>query len=139
MAQNLMKERLWKIDSRKKSIYLEQGIFYSAGPKVQSRLVGLRHSDKGGHERIVFDFNTPEPPRVYGHLAQGEQKLYVDFFNSTMESPLAFPGQSRYVKNVNFFPLGPESLSVEIKFKMATSADIFHLSSPGRIVIDVKK
>ena len=134
-----MQERLWKIDSRKKSIYLERGIFYSPEHKTQSRLIGLRHSDKGNHERIVFDFDTSGAPRVYGHLSQKEQKLYIDFFNSTMESPLPFSVQSRYVRSVNFFPLGHGSLSVEIKFKMGTSADIFYLHSPGRLVIDVKK
>lgn len=138
-AQNLMQERLWKIDSRKKSIYLKQGIFYSNRPKIQSRLVGIRHSYTAGHERIVFDFSSIDAPRVYGHLASSEQKLYIDFFSSTMRPSLRFPGESKYVKNVNFFPLGPESLSVEIKFKIGISADIFHLSSPGRLVIDLKK
>ena len=144
-AQNLMKERIWKIDSRKKSVFLKRGIFHSGARSIQSQLVGVRSSQTAGNERIVFDFNTEQAPRLYGHLSDSQNKLYIDFFGSTMDPGLSFPKNGHYVKNLNFFPLGqldqkgPGVLSVEIKFKSSVSAEIFHLSSPGRLVIDLKK
>ena len=140
-----MKERIWKIDSRKKSIFLKQGIFHSGAQNIRSQLVRVRSSQKAGHERIVVDFNTEQIPRLYGHLSDVQRKLYLDFFSSTMEPNLPFPKSGHYVKGLNFFPLGRLSeedsgiLSVEIKFKSNINAEIFHLSSPGRLVIDLKK
>ena len=138
-ALNLTKEKIWKIDSRKKSIYFNRGVFHSGVQGVPSRLIGIRHSynrDKG-HERIVFDFNTPEAPRLYGHLSDSEQKLYVDFFQSTMKESLKFPDGGQYMKSVNFLP-DVEMLSAELKFNASVQAEIFYLSSPGRFVVDLK-
>ena len=138
-AQNLMKERIWKIDSRKKSVYLERGIFHSGAQNRSSQLVSIRRSYNRaeGHERVVFDFTTKEIPRLYGHLSSSENKLYMDFFSTTIVPTLKFPDGGRYVKNANFLP-DPETLSVEIKFKSSVSAEIFYLASPGRLVIDLK-
>lgn len=140
-SQDLMKERLWKIDSRKKSIYLEGGIFHSGHNKLVSKLKKIRHSFAAGqgYERIVFDFETSEVPKVYGYLSASEGKLYLDFFDTGLGDSVSFPGNSKYVKNVNFFPISKDSLSVELKFRSSVTADIFYLSNPGRLVVDLKK
>ncbi len=141
MAQDLMKERLWKIDSRKKSIYMEAGIFHSGHKKAESKVSGIRHSysTSKGYERIVVDFETRDVPKIYGFLSAKEQKLYLDFFDTGLAGNVGFPGNSKFVKSVNFFPISEESLSVELKFKTGVTADIFFLENPGRLVIDLKK
>lgn len=140
-SQDLMKERLWKIDSRKKSIYMEGGIFHSGHRKTKGKVSGIRHSfsSSKGYERIVIDFTSKEIPKVYGFLSSKEGKLYLDFFDTGLMSNVSFPGNSKHVKSVNFFPISEESLSLEMKFRSSITADIFYLENPGRLVIDLKK
>ncbi|MCY4643685.1 MAG: hypothetical protein OXB88_03615 [Bacteriovoracales bacterium] len=138
-SQNLMKERIWKLDGRKKSIYHKKGVFHLGSQENASRLMGIRHSygKVRGYERIVFDFETNGPPRTYGHLSESKRKLYIDFFDSTIDPSVQFPGKSRYVKSVNFFPDG-EMLSAEITFNDSIDAEMFFLTGKGRFIIDVK-
>jgi len=139
-AQNLVEERIRRLDSRKKSVFLNRGIFHNGGPKVASSLKAVRHSfnPKLGYERLVMDFETAQMPRVYGHIATGEKKLYLDLFDTQIKGAIGSFGNSKYVESINFFPISQDTLSVEIHFKQSVSVDIFYLETPGRLVIDVK-
>ena len=139
-AQNLVEERIRRLDSRKKSVFLNRGIFHNGGPKIASSLKAVRHSynAKLGHERLVMDFETAQVPRVYGHIATGEKKLYMDLFDTQIKGAIGSFGNSKYVESINFFPISQDTLSVEIHFKQSVSVDIFYLDNPGRFVIDVK-
>ena len=139
-AQNLVEERIRRISDRKKSVFLNRGIFHNGGPKVASSLKAVRHSynPKLGYERLVMDFETAQVPRVYGHIATGEKKLYLDLFDTQIKGAIGSFGNSKYVETINFFPISQDTLSVEIHFKQSVSVDIFYLDSPGRFVIDVK-
>lgn len=140
MAQNLVEERIRRLDGRKKSVFLNRGIFHNGGPKVPSALKAVRHSfnPKLGYERLVMDFETVQVPRVYGHIATGEKRLYMDLFDTQIKGAVGSFGNSKYVESINFFPISEDTLSVEIHFKQSVSVDIFYLESPGRFVIDVK-
>lgn len=139
-AQNLVEERIRRVSDRKKSVFLNRGIFHNGGPKVPSSLKAVRHSynPKLGYERLVLDFETAQVPRVYGHIATGEKKLYMDLFDTQITGAIGSFGNSKYVETINFFPISHDTLSVEIHFKQSVSVDIFYLDSPGRFVIDVK-
>lgn len=139
-AQNLVEERIRRLDNRKKSVFLNRGIFHNGGPKIASSLKAVRHSfnPKLGYERLVMDFETAQVPRVYGHIATGEKKLYLDLFDTQIKGAIGSFGNSKYVESINFFPISQDTLSVEIHFKQSVSVDIFYLDSPGRLVIDVK-
>lgn len=139
-AQNLVEERIRRLDNRKKSVFLNRGIFHNGGPKVASSLKAVRHSfnSKLGYERLVMDFETSQVPRVYGHIATAEKKLYLDLFDTQIKGAIGSFGNSKYVESINFFPISQDTLSVEIHFKQSVSVDIFYLDSPGRLVIDVK-
>lgn len=139
-AQNLLSERLWKIPGRKKSIYMERGIFHTGNKKVKTELTAIRHSytKKRGYERFVFDFKGNEIPKVYGHISAKENKLYIDLFDTGINPQMTMMGNSHYIGAVNFFPIDDESLSLELNFKRKASVDIFHLSNPARLVIDIR-
>ena len=139
-AQNLVEERIRRISDRKKSVFLNRGIFHNGGPSVPSSLKAVRHSynQKLGYERLVMDFETAKVPRIYGHIATGEKKLYLDLFDTEIKGAIGSFGSSKYVETINFFPISSDTLSVEIHFKQSVSVDIFYLESPGRFVIDVK-
>ncbi len=140
-AQSLFEQQIRKILATKKSIYYSNGIFQKWGPSVPSNLKSMRHSfvKENGYERLVFDFSTTEIPKVYAHLSEANNKIYIDFFDSKILNEVGSLGNSEYVKGINFFPVDQDSLSVEILLKKKMSAEFFFLSNPGRLVIDLKE
>lgn len=140
-AQNLLTERIWKISSRKRSIFFDQGVFHSDLSPNPKTLSSIRNSYKPskGYERIVFDFGSAQPPKVYGHISQKDKKIRLDFFNTDLQKSIDSVSNVKYVKSIDFFNIDKENLSVEILFKDNVSFDIFYLENPGRLVIDAKK
>ncbi len=140
-GQNILKERIWKIASRKRAIYVDEGVFHLTNGESKSTLMALRHSynktDK--YERIVFDFNTKGIPSVYGYISKKKNKFYLDLFNVKVHSNITSFGNSVFVKDINFFPVTSKSLPIEISLKQNASLDIFYLTRKGRLVIDIRK
>ena len=140
-ADNLLKERIWKISSKKRSIFLDKGVFHSENNPIAQELTGIRNSfvKSRGYERVVFDFSSPKPPKVYGKISAKEKKVYLDFFNSSLGAKSQQLKNIKYLKNIDFFTLDKDKLTVELNFTENVSFDIFYLEKPGRLVIDVKK
>jgi len=140
-AQDLLGERIRKITGRKRSIFLNRGIFHNGKADIKSTLNAIRHSYTGrlGYERVVFDFASQKIPKVYGHISAEEKKLYVDFFGTNIREDISSFGNSKFVDSISFYPISSESLSVELSFKSSVNVDIFYLESPGRLVVDIKK
>lgn len=140
-SQDLLKERIWKLAARKKSVYLDRGVFHSdSNPQVQ-KLKSIRNSyvPSRGYERVVLDFSGANLPRVYGHISNGENKVYIDLFNVTVDPGLSPIKNEKYLENVKFFDIEKDHLSIEFSFNTSTSYDIFYLSNPARLVLDIKK
>lgn len=139
-AQDLMVERIRKISSTKKSVYFDKGIFHNGSPTGKAVLKKVRHSfvKRNGYERIVFDFSSNKLPRIYGHVAKGEKKLYLDFFKTNLDSGIGSFGDSKYVESINFFPIDKQSLSVELIYKDNVNVEVFYLDSPARLVVDIR-
>jgi len=140
MAQNLMDERIRKIQGRKTAIFLDKGIFHNGEVKMSSSLSSLRHFyDKSRkRERIVFDFGSEGIPRVYGLISRADRKIYIDFFDTELKGNVGTFGASHFVESINFYPWNDGSVSVEMTFKENILCDLFHLQTPGRLVLDIK-
>lgn len=141
IAQNLLEEKIWKIGSHKRSIFQDKGVFHTGSEGMPGVLQTVRHSmNKSiGAERIVFDFTGQQIPKIYGHLAKSQDKIYIDFFGTTMASNISSDSNGEYLKGVEFYPISKDILSLELNFKGKISADIFYLENPARLVIDIKK
>ncbi len=139
-SQNLMTERIRKVGGKKRSVYFNKGIFYSTSSKSETSLKAVRQSylAKRGYERLVFDFTSNKPPKIYGYLSEDMKKVYIDFFDTSLKDDVGSFGNSKHVDNINFYPVGDESLSTEIKLKSDAKIDVFYLNNPGRLVIDIK-
>ena len=139
-AQDLMVERIRKISSKKKSVYFNKGIFHNGAPTGNAVLKKIRHSfvERNGNERIVFDFSSNKLPRIYGHVAKDEKKLYLDFFKTNLNSGIGSFGDSKYIDSINFFPIDKQSLSVELIYKDNVKVEVFYLDSPARLVVDIR-
>lgn len=140
-AQDLTKQRIWKISSKKRAVFLDKGVFYTDSGASTQKLVGIRNSyvASRGYERVVFDFTLSKPPRIYGHIASNEKKVYIDLHKTSLNKAIEAVKNVKYVKSVDFFNLDRDNLSVELSFKEKVSFDIFYLENPARLVIDVKK
>jgi hypothetical protein len=142
IAQNLHSERIWKVADHKKSIYLDQGIFHWQNSADQNfRLKNVRNSYVAslGYERIVFDFEEEQLPSIYGMIATPQKKIYIDFFNTSLSAQLNKLKNAKFVSKVDVFTLDKKALSIELSLKEKASFDVFILTNPARLVIDIKK
>jgi hypothetical protein len=140
LAQNLMEERIWKLSSRKKSIFLDSGVFHLNTGAQGAQVTGVRSSAVAGrgYERVVIDFNTPTVPKLYGHISSQNQKLSIDLFDTTAATAQPQLKNSKYVKNIDFINVDGKSLTMDIALKSKASFDVFYLPDPGRLVIDIR-
>ena len=140
-AQNLNSQRIWKISSKKRSIFLDKGIFHIDKESGVTKLSSVRNSffKSRGYERVVFDFSGNNPPRLYGHISKKKKKVYIDFFNTSLKKEIPSIKKLKFVESVDFFAIDKNQLSIEINFSKKVSYDIFYLTNPGRLVIDIQK
>ncbi len=137
-SQNLTQERIWKLVAKKKSIYQSKGVFHlNKGPS--STLVALRSSTaQAEYERLVLDFKTAEPPKLYGSLSEEGKKLSLDFFATSVPSEMSSLKNSKYIQKVHFYRLDPGQVTMELIFKNKVSVEVFYLLDPGRVVVDIR-
>lgn len=140
LAQNLMEERIWKVAPRKKSIFLDSGVFHYNSTTTNASVSAVRSSavDGRGYERVVIDFNTPTVPKLYGHISAQDKKISVDFFNTTAGTTQPQLKNSKFVKSIDFISVDGKNITMEIALKGKASFDVFYLDNPGRLVIDVR-
>lgn len=140
-SANLQSERIWKLTNRKKSIYLDDGIFHYQSGDSASSLTNVRNSyvASRGYERIVFDFAGKNVPKIYGNVSNPNKKLYIDFANTNLAASLKKLKNTKFVDRMDVFNIDSDTLSVELVLKSKVSFDIFFLDNPGRLVVDIKK
>lgn len=138
-AQNLMEERIWKVAPRKKSIFLDSGVFHSNSDLKGSNIAGVRNSavDGRGYERVVVDFSSNNIPKLYGHITPAK-KLSIDFFDTGIQTSQPQMKNSKFVKSVDFITVDGKTITMEMSLKGKSSFDIFYLENPGRLVIDIR-
>ena len=140
LAQNLMEERIWKVSERKKSIFLDSGVFHYNSNLSSTSISGVRSStvDGRGYERVVVDFSTPTIPKLYGHISSEDKKISIDFFSTSVATNQPQLKNSKFVKSIDFISVDGKNLTMEVSLKNKASFDVFYLDNPGRLVIDVR-
>ncbi len=139
LAQNLMEERIWKVSPRKKSIFLDSGVFHMNSSLKSSNITSVRNSavNGRGYERVVIDFNTSSVPKLYGHIT-ADKKISVDFFDTSIMTNQPQLKNSKFVKSIDFISVDGKTMTMEMTLKGKSSFDIFYLENPGRLVIDIR-
>lgn len=139
LAQNLMEERIWKVSPRKKSIFLDSGVFHLNSSLKSSNITSVRSSavNGRGYERVVIDFNTSSVPKLYGHIT-ADKKISVDFFDTSIMTNQPQLKNSKFVKSIDFISVDGKTMTMEMTLKGKSSFDIFYLENPGRLVIDIR-
>lgn len=125
----------------KKNVYVEHAIFQSGSLKQNSKLSSLRHSSysKRGYERIVLDFESKNLPETYVFVSSRDGKINIDLSNTKIKKSVKPTIKSNFIREVNFFPLANNILSMEIFVDKKVYAEVFQLKAPTRLVIDLKK
>lgn len=139
LAQNLMEERIWKISPRKKSIFLDSGVFHHQS-QTKGSITSVRNSNTpgAGYERVVIDFNTTTIPRIYGNISPASKKITVDFFDASVGTSQPMLKNSKFVKAIDFINVDGKSVTMDLSLKSKASFDVFYLENPGRLVIDIR-
>lgn len=140
LAQNLMEERIWKVAPRKKSIFLDSGVFHHNAVLKNAGITSVRSSATPGqgYERVVVDFNTTAIPKLYGHISPKDQKISIDFFDATIATSQPQLKTSKNVRTIDFINVDGKSITMDLSMKGKASFDIFYLENPGRLVIDIR-
>jgi hypothetical protein len=140
MGQGLMEERIWKVSPKKKSIFLDSGVFHFNSTVTNSKITGVRSSAVAGRgfERVVIDFTSASVPKLYGHISGTDKKISVDFFGTSIASTPPQLKNSKFVKSIDFITVDGKNITMELTLKSKVSFDVFYLESPGRLVIDIK-
>jgi hypothetical protein len=140
LAQNLMEERIWKVSPRKKSIFLDSGVFHHNSSLKGAGITSVRSSATPGqgYERVVVDFNTASVPKLYGHISPKDKKITMDFFEASIVTSQPQLKTSKNVKTIDFINVDGKSITMDLSMKGKSSFDIFYLENPGRLVIDIR-
>lgn len=139
-AQNLMDERIWKIAPRKKSIFLDSGVFHAPAGSTGAGITGVRSSavPGRGYERVVVDLNSTSIPKIYGHISAAKKKITIDFFETSIMTQQPQLKNSKFVKSIDFMSVDGKTITMDLTLKSKASFDIFFLENPGRLVIDIR-
>src|SRR5262245_54461889 len=119
LAQNLMEERIWKVSPRKKSIFLDSGVFHYNSTVPSAAISAVRSSavNGRGYERIVIDFNTNSVPKLYGHISPQDKKISVDFFGTSVSTTQPQLKNSKFVKSIDFISVDGKNITMEMALK----------------------
>jgi uncharacterized protein (UPF0335 family) len=141
-SQDLKKENSWSISENKKNVYFDQGIFKFAQDNkavVTVQKIRTHYNDKTKEERIVLDLDSSFMPSVYGYISKDKNKLNIDLMQGKKEEKAWQNVAGKYLESIDIYQISPNLISFELKFKSTYTFEIFYLSSPTRLVIDVKK
>ena len=130
-----------EIHKTKKSVYVEHAIFQAGLDGVKGEVSALRHArnSQRGFERLVLDFKGEKLPETYVFVSSKDGKLNIDLSSTSLRPTVRPHIKSNMIKEVNFFPLANDILSMEVYVDKNIYVEVFQLSSPTRLVIDLKK
>lgn len=141
-------------EPRKSSSYLSHGIFVGGDRDINEVTVkSIRHSKNKDFERIVIDLEgnrmgdpvgVPRPPYYQVAVNPELQRLVVTLFGKMKlefdPSGAAKIGKkSNSIQSVSLFPmLETDRWSFSLNLNKSKPVEVFELSSPTRIIIDLK-
>lgn len=141
-ASDLLKEKITSIPARKRGHFFDQAILHTKGQaKGESKIIRVRshYHQKKREERLVFEFQETMVPEIYSRVNSSERRLNIDFFKTTRSKEIQDHLKNvKYLDKLRFYDLNDGVLSVEMLFDKSLSFDIFYLTNPGRLVIDIK-
>jgi len=150
-AQNLTQESTWQLTGEKKNFYANQGVFHYNLKAITSKLsnpnipestindVRTRYDKSKKTLRLVFDLSSAEMAPLYGHISAEKKKVFIDFFHTTPREGLNQTISTPFLESLKIWKIEKNMTSVELQFNEKYLFEVFTLSNPARLVIDIKK
>jgi hypothetical protein len=76
---------------------------------------------------------------LYGHISADKKKVFIDFFNAVPKEGLAQTLSTPFLESFRMWQIEKNMTSVELLFNEKYLFEVFTLSNPARLVIDIKK
>ncbi len=142
LEPNSVKEALPK----KTENYLKEGVISGGDREVHSGLIkNIRRAMNGGFERIVVDIDSERTPYYQVALEPEQRRVLITVFGgpkvglNAKKTAEDFK-KSPLVSDVELFPkLEDDSWTFALHLRAATPVEVFELSAPTRIILDLKK
>jgi|SRR6185437_1117629 len=148
-------EKIHSSEGRKTDLYISDGIF-SGGDHAQQDVIvrGIRRAANPKYERIVIDIagNSAGEPTDLSHLPYYQVAVSPENHRLTVtiwgKPKLAFDSRkvvrefkrSPVISQIALLPqVNPTSWTFAMQLKSDHPAEVFQLSSPARIIIDIRR
>ncbi len=133
----------------KKDVYIKEGSF-SGGDRNESdfKVSEVRiAANPAGYDRIVVDFGKSAnlPPFFLVEANDSNKKITVTVYGKgkldfSSQSAIQAARKTKSIAKLNFIPLvNADRWTWSIETQAPVKAEVFELSNPGRIIIDLKK
>jgi hypothetical protein len=151
---DLKPEKIHMAEAKKTGFYIKDGMFTGGDKSIQDTVVrDIRRGPNKGFERVVIELSgnmggenqsLQRPPYYQVAVSPEESRLAftiwgnpkVDFDTKKMVSKFK---SSVVIQNVSLFPkLEKENWTFVFEMKPGHPVEVFELSNPARIIVDIK-
>jgi hypothetical protein len=151
---DLKPEKVHMAEAKKTGFYIQDGLFTGGDKTVADSVVrDIRRGPNKGFERVVVELsgntggenqNLQRPPYYQVAVSPDENRLAftiwgspkVDFDTTKMIKSFK---SSAVIQNVSLFPkMEKENWTFVFEMKPGHSVEVFELSNPARIIVDIK-
>lgn len=136
---------VYKTEPKKTQVYIHEGIIEGGESEVNASFVtNIRRSKNADFERVVLDFDSKKIPAF--HISV-EPKMKRILFTISGNTKPTFNGaqilkqfkKSGIIDSIELFPkIDEKNWTFNIKLKRDVPVEVFTLSQPERIVMDLK-
>lgn len=130
---------------KKTENYLGDGVITGGDREVRGGIVkDLRRAANAGFERIVLDLESEKPPYFQAAVEPAEKRIVVTVFGNphiglNAKKIVENFKKSPLVQSVEFFPKVEEDTFIfALHLRAAVPVEVFELSAPSRIILDLK-
>lgn len=151
---DLKPEKIHIAEAKKTGFYIQDGLFTGGDKTIQDSVVrDIRRGPNKGFERVVIELSgnaggenqtLQRPPYYQVAVSPEESRLAftiwgnpkVDFDTKQMVAKFK---SSAVIQNVSLYPkLEKENWTFVFEMKPGHSVEVFELSNPARIIVDIK-
>lgn len=131
--------------AKKTANYLSDGVVTGGDREVRGGIVkNLRRATNAGFERIVLDVDSEKPPYFQAAIEPSEKRIVVTLFGSPhigldAKKIVDQFKKSPHVRKVELFPkVEEETFIFALHLRNPVPVEVFQLSAPSRIILDLK-
>ncbi len=141
----IAKTPMYRAEPKKTQVYVREGVIEGGeGGAIGGYVSNIRRSKNPGYERVVLDVDGATIPAFHAALEPDQKRIVFTLNGKTKPSfspeniKKAFT-KSALVRSIDLYPkIDEESWSFTLRMKDGYPIEIFYLTSPNRIVIDIK-